>query len=69
MQTQTKTYALEMTHSPDDGGYYIAICNENGAELATTECHERKADAVAEAMRWCHEHAPLVRVLHIGDEW
>jgi hypothetical protein len=51
-----KNLFIEIVDSPDDGGYYAEIMNENGETIHTTLVKEHIYQAEATAQTWVEIH-------------
>jgi len=46
-----RDYFIEVTYSPDDGGYYCFIIGRNGKDIDSTDIYKFKNNAIARAMQ------------------
>lgn len=63
---QAMTYALETTHSIDDGGWYTVVLagpkRGKWREWHTTEIHETRKESIEAAKQYAHENTGAINM-------
>ncbi len=63
-----RTLKIDTIHSPDDGGYYAEVSDEQGCDMHVTDVYPTQEQAKQKAIRHCSHLADLPNWKH-GRDW